>query len=139
MGRSDVRKIGGGSLRDLKARINALPTSVAHDVAQRAAPVLTALARNAYQSGVNVFGDPWPVGANGQPVTLYQTGRTERSLTFVANGSILRCVLGENYQRYLIGKYKILPNGDRSAMPAAWSAALNKIVAEAQRAGRAAA
>lgn len=139
MGRSSVRKIGSTSIRDIKARIQALPTSVAHDVAQRAAPLLTNFARASFTARENVYGDPWPIGANGNQVSLIRTGATARALGFVANGSILRCILGNNYQRYLIGKYKILPIGDRSAIPAKWFNALNQTVRDVQAANRRAA
>jgi hypothetical protein len=115
-----LRRIGAGSFQDIKARLRALPTSMAHDVARSAAPVLTAMAREAFASGVNVYGDERPTGVDGRFLDLRDTGATEASLLFVANGSIMRCVLGPKYAKYLIGKYKILPIGDRTAIPVAW-------------------
>ena len=59
-----------------------------------------------------------------QPLKLYKTGATEAGLRFINVGTIVRCVLPNKYQRYLI-RYGILPNG---GMPAAWRARLNDIV-----------
>lgn len=119
------------SIARLKSTINALPKSVAHDVAQRAAPAMTELARGAYDSGQTVYGESRPAGAGGQALTLKRTGAVERALRFVANGTVVRCVLGPvnrkgvEYAKYLIGKYSILPNG---GLPAAWSARLRDLV-----------
>lgn len=115
------------SIAKLKASLRALPVSIAHDVAQRAAPTLTDLTREAFDGGENVYGDARPAGAHGNTLTLNLTGETRRTLRFVSNGTIVRCVLGTKYARYLIGKYGILPNG---ALPVAWSAALAALVAE---------
>jgi hypothetical protein len=128
-----VRKIGGASIRDLKARLQRMPESVAHTVAQQVAPMLTAMAQRAYVAGVNVYGDARPTGVDGQALDLYETGETQRTIQFVANGRIVRCVLGQEYMKYLIGKYKILPVGDRTSMPVAWERAINELVREAIR------
>ena len=116
------------SLRELKANLRALPVSIAHSVAQRAAPVLTALTVQAFDGDQNVYGDARPPSkVDGRALTLERTGATRRTLRFVANGTIMRCVLGTRYARYLIGKYGILPNG---ALPARWSQRLGQLVAE---------
>lgn len=120
--RGDLSSING-----LKARIRALPLSVAHDVAQRAAPAMTGLTQEAFHGGANVYGDPRPKGTAGQVLTLERTGTTGRTLRFTAVGTIVRCVLGTKYARFLIGKYGVLPNG---ALPARWSQRLQEIVAE---------
>jgi hypothetical protein len=113
------------SIRGLKASIKKLPLSVAHDVSQRAAPAMTDLTRSAYTSGRSVYGDARPLGADGRPLTLQRTGAVARALKFTANGTIVRCVLGPKYARYLIGKYGILPNG---ALPVSWSRRLGELV-----------
>lgn len=112
-------------IKDFKRKLNELPKSVAHDVAQRAAPDLTQLSREAYDAGRTVYGESRPAGVNGNALTLKKTGATERDLRFVSVGTIVRCVLGPKYARYLIGKYSVLPNG---ALPAAWSAKLRELV-----------
>lgn len=115
------------SLRALKSRIRNLPLSVAHDVAQRAAPVLTSATHEAFDSGRSVYGEPRPLGVDGRPLDLRHTGATAAQLRFVSNGTIVRCVLGPKYARYLIGKYSVLPNG---ALPAEWSRKLAALVHE---------
>lgn len=126
MARAGVRQTGG-SIKDIKRSISALPRSIAHSVAQRGAPVLTQLAVTAFDSNQNVYGDPRPAGVDGQVLTLEKTGATRRTLRFVANGTIIRCVLGTKYARFLIGKYGVLPNG---AMPARWAEGLAGVVRE---------
>jgi hypothetical protein len=164
-----VRKIGALSLRDMKAKIQALPLSVAIEVAEQAGPLLTRLAQEANARRQNVYGDPYPPrqdwiykpGARGatagrsrrtgrvagttgstagswsvelgEQLTLNRTGDTRRDLRFVVNGTIIRCALGPKYAKYLIGKYKILPIGDRTSMPVAWVRAMNELVAAAQQ------
>lgn len=111
----------------LKGAIRDLPKTVAHDVAQRAAPAMTSLTRNAFTSAETVYGEPRPAGKGGALLTLHKTGATEAQLRFVSVGTIVRCVLGPKWARYLIGKYGILPNG---ALPAKWSKRLGEIVGE---------
>ncbi len=114
------------SLRKMKASLRALPLSVAHSVSQRAAPALTSLSRQAYDAGRTVYGEARPMGVDG-PLTLERSGRTKETLKFSAIGTIVRCVLGTPYARYLIGKYSILPNG---ALPVSWSRRLGELVQE---------
>jgi hypothetical protein len=115
------------SLQKFKKKLRELPTSVAHSVAQRAAPDLTLAARAAYAAGRSVYGEARPTGVNGNLLDLYRTGATLQTLRFNASGTIVRCVLGTKYAGFLIGKYGILPNG---AIPVEWSAHLRRIVAE---------
>lgn len=115
-----------GTISDIKRALQALPLSVAHSVAKRAAPALSDLTIEAFDSGRNVYGDSRPRGKRG-PLTLVKTGETRRTLQFVANGTIVRCVLGTKYAKYLIGKYGVLPNG---ALPVDWVRALGAIVKE---------
>ena len=119
--RGDLARIG-----DLKQRLATLPKTIAVDVAQRAAPAMTGLTKQAFDSGQNVYGDARPEGVGGRALTLRRTGTVARELRFVAIGTIVRCVLGPRYAKYLIGKYGVLPNG---VMPAEWSARLRELVA----------
>lgn len=114
-----------GKLQTFKQQLKALPITVAQEVAKKAAPAMTDLTREAYSGGRTVYGEARPNGVNGQPLSLHKTGATEGSLRFVQVGTIVRCVLGRNYQRYLIGKYGILPNG---AMPSDWRKRLDQIL-----------
>jgi hypothetical protein len=85
---------------------------------------------SAFTSGRNVYGDARPTGADGHALSLVKSGKTRRTIEFVANGTIVRCVLGTRYARYLIGRFGILPNG---TLPAQWSAALQPLVAAAAK------
>jgi hypothetical protein len=107
----------------MKARIRSLPISVSHDVAQKVAPELTRLAGDSFDARRNVYGDAWP-----KSVSLVRTGTTRRMLGFDASGTVVRSRLGAPYMKFLIGKYKILPIGDRTAMPTSWAAAVRKVV-----------
>lgn len=113
------------SIKGLKASLKALPLSVAHSVAQRAAPAMTGLTQGAFASGQSVYGDARPLGADGHRLTLERTGTTKRTLRFTSNGTIVRCVLGTRYAPFLIGKYDVLPNGP---LPAGWSQRLAELV-----------
>ncbi len=101
-----------------------LPVTLAAAVATEAAPALTGLTHGAFTGGQTVYGDTRPRGVDGRPLKLYKTGATEAGLRFINVGTIVRCVLPNNYQRFLV-RYGILPNG---AMPAAWRAKLGEIV-----------
>ena len=114
------------SIAGLKTRLRALPVTIANDVSQRAAPALTDLTVDAYLTDRTVYGESRPSAKDGSTLTLHKTGETRRTLQFVANGTIVRCVLGTKYARYLIGKYGILPNG---ALPVKWSRKLAEFVA----------
>jgi hypothetical protein len=110
----------------LRRRLNELPRTVAASVAARAAPALTVLTRQAYDGGRDVYGQSRPKSTTtGEVLTLNRTGATERTLKFVSVGTLVRCVLGTRYAKYLIGKYRILPNGP---IPVAWRAKLDTIV-----------
>lgn len=124
---SKVHKAGIDSIRDLQARIRKFPTTVAHDVAQRSAPVITGLTQAAFGGGRTVYGDARPEGVNGNRLSLERTGAVKRQLGFRATGTQVRCVLGPKYARYLIGKYAILPI---HALPADWSRRLREITSE---------
>ena len=120
------RKRGNQGFSDLKAALKKLPLSVSHEVAQQAAPVTTRLTQQAFVDGRQVYGEPRPLGVNGNVLSLRgKEGITQKTLGFVASGTIVRCVLSEDYQKYLIGKYKVLPN---NAIPVEWDRALNQLV-----------
>jgi hypothetical protein len=122
---------GNQALAQLKRDLAAMPMSMAHDVARQVAPVLTMLAQQAFDGGVNVYGDARPRGVSGKALTLVKTSATRRTVRFVANGTIVRCVLPTRYAKYLIGKYGILPNGKP---PIEWTRRMDLIVASAFRA-----
>jgi hypothetical protein len=122
---------GNNPFASLKAALKRMPVSLANDVAQASAPGLTLRTRGAYDGGKTVYGEARPAGVDGGALTLEKTGATKAAVRFVANGRIVRCVLPTKYAKFLVGKYKILPNG---AMPAEWSQYLAGLVREANAA-----
>ncbi len=126
---ADVAKAGlrgnPGLLRQLGKRLNDLPKTLQAEVARQGAPVVTVLAQGAFDSGQTVYGDARPKGVNGNNLTLVEEGDARGSLNFTATGTQIRCTLGPRHMRYLVGKYKILPN---NALPFLWRAKLNEIV-----------
>ena len=119
-----ARVSGNNPFGALKSALKAMPLSLAHDVASASAPGLTQRTQGAYDGGKTVYGEARPAGVDG-PLTLERTGSTRSAVRFVANGRIVRCVLPTKYAKYLVGKFKILPNG---AMPAEWSRYLAELV-----------
>jgi hypothetical protein len=115
-------------IRDLKKKIQQLPLTVAHTVAQRAAPEMTRLTKAAYSGGKTAYGGPRPTGTGGRRLGLVRTGATEQSVGFHAAGTVIRCVLGTKYAKYLIGKYQILPS---RTIPRDWMLRLRQITQEA--------
>jgi hypothetical protein len=111
-------------LRQLGRKLAELPTTVRAEVARQAAPIVTELAQSAFDGGQTVYGDARPTGVDGNALSLVASGSVRRSLNFVANGTQLRCTLGPKHMKFLIGKYKILPN---NAIPLRWRRALDEI------------
>lgn len=118
---SDIRKIA--------KRIPSLPTTLVAEVADKAAPVLTEYATGSFASNQTAYDDARPRGVDGRPLTLERTGLTRTSIRFVRVGSVVRCVLGPRYAKFLVGKYRILPMG---RMPVKWSRRLAKLVESVQ-------
>jgi hypothetical protein len=117
-------------LRKLQKRITNFPISCAHNVAQESSPKLTQFALSAFNSGNTVYGEARPKGVNGNTLDLVRDkdgGTTRSTIRFVAIGTIVRCALGTDYAKYLIGKYKILPMGP---MPVKWAQEFARIVSE---------
>ena len=124
---------GNAAFARFKNDLAKLPVSVAHEAASEAAPLLTRLTRLAFASGKNVYGEPrdWRrPSATGKPITLVQSGYTRDSLRFEATGTIVRCVLGKSYQKYLIGWYGVLPNG---YPPTWWDQQLRQLVSDVEQ------
>jgi hypothetical protein len=119
------------TLNRLKRNLRAMPVSLAHDVAQRTAPAVTRHAAASFNSGRTVYDAPRPPSVNGGPLTLRETGDTEKAIRFVANGRIVRVVIshrdkyGRPYVKYLVGKYEVLPMG---RIPAHWQKTIAELV-----------
>lgn len=117
-----------GKLRDLAKRLQAIPTTVAQNVARAVAPELTSVARADFDAGRTAYGAARPLGKGGQALSLVKSGITQGSIRFVDIGTRVRVALGTRYAKYLVGKYKILPSG---SLPRAWSDAI-RAIAQAQ-------
>jgi hypothetical protein len=114
------------ALRGLPTRVNKLPLSLVHDVANRTAPAMTLLATSAFSAGRNVYGDPYGDSkVTGKPLTLKKSGLVGSSIRFAVTGTVVRCVLGPKYSKYLIGNYRILPMG---GLPRAWAERIREII-----------
>lgn len=129
--KAGLRRKGRSNIRDA---IKTLPSRLANAVAMKSAPGLTSAARKDYQRGRNAYGDKRPLGVRGNALTLNESGDTFRTVRFRRSGTIVEAVLGTQYARFLIGKYKILP-ASREAVPANWKRLLDRIVAEVKAAG----
>jgi hypothetical protein len=120
MARARVRKREGPSFREIKARMARETIGIETDVARAVAPYLTALARSDFAAGRNAYGEPRKPGFHGR-VTLVDTGAMFELLRFVSFGRILRCALGTPYAKYMIGRFEVLPIGDRTGVPPRWA------------------
>lgn len=120
--KGDVRKI-----QTLARTLRELPRTIAAHTAKEGAPVLTSELQGTYESRRNAYGDPNPIGENGEQLTLKKTGTLDGVLRFTSVGSIMRTPTLPKYARYLIGKYGVLPNNN-VAIPIAWSKRLEAIV-----------
>lgn len=112
------------TLKDFGSKLTKISAVLAQATARDAAPALTKESTQAYDVGRTAYGELRPLGENGDALDLVKTGAVRGGMRFAVVGTVVRCVLPENYARYLIGKYSILPNG---ALPTAWAAKLRSI------------
>lgn len=121
------------SVQGLKRKLAELPKTMAAEVAKRITPEMTKLARGSFSAGQNVYGEPRKTSKiDGGPLDLYATGRVFDGLQFKAIGTITRCVLGPKYAKYVVGRYKTLPNGP---LPFLWSRKIGDVIAALKPAG----
>jgi hypothetical protein len=120
--KGDLSKLA--RLRDV---IREVPRAIAEDVAKRGAPALTGELQGNYDSRRSAYGNPNPDGVDGKQLTLRKTGATDAALTFTAAGTTIKTPGFPRYMRFLIGKYRVLPNGNQ-AIPEAWRALLAELV-----------
>lgn len=97
------------SLSKFSQRLQSLPTVLGQKIAASAAPVITDAARTTFDASQNAYGVPWAPGADGDLVTLEDTGALKRQIQYVAIGTKLRVVLGVKYAKYQIGKRPVYP------------------------------
>jgi hypothetical protein len=130
---SGVTNMAGGisSIARLRSTIKALPLRIRSAVAKDAEAILNSELSDNFAAGRTVYDTPRPLSVAretiGQPLSLVKTGKTKGALQFVTIGTILRASLGTKYAKYLVGKYKVMPNG---ALPAAWRSKLETLVRE---------
>lgn len=115
---------------DLRRFVESKLTKLTPKVEQEAALVLarlfSRLAREAFARGEDVYGKPRPPGVAGNMLDLVATGLTSGSIGFEARGNRVRSTISNaNYVRFLIGKYRILPNG---RLPDAWVQEANRTI-----------
>lgn len=115
------------SLRAVRKALAKLPITASARIAQRAAPGVSNLAREAYDSGRTVYGLPRPKSTDGKDLDLVRTGASRRAAQFTAEGTQMRTHVLPRYTRYLIGRYDVLPNGP---LPQAWQALLRETAAQ---------
>jgi len=119
-----------GNLRTLEALKRALrnmPITASARIAARAAPEMTTLAGDAYDSGRTAYGSPRPRGVDGRELTLERTGASREAMRFIPTGRDIRTGILPRYTRFLIGKYDVLPNGP---LPALWRERMTAIAAQ---------
>lgn len=114
-------------MQSLRRAVAKMPATSAARIAAQAAPEVSALTRQAFDSETTVYASPRPKSADGKPLTLVRSGASREALRFVAEGTRMRTAVLPPYTRYLIGRYDVLPNGP---LPAEWRERLNEIAAE---------
>lgn len=111
-------------LSKISAALRKMPITAAQKTAEKVAPVVTEMARTAFEAGESVYGGP----RAGSPVALIESGRLLDTVRFVNIGRIVRCVLGTPYARYHIWR-GILPRGG-DPLPFKWLKAIRDISRE---------
>lgn len=114
------------SINRLKRAIRELPKHMQESVAEDAAGYLDIKIREDFAKARTVYDTPRPLSVDGKPLSLVRTGMIKQTLAFTAIGTIVRAELSTKYARYLIGKYKILPQ----RLPVAWRQYLETLVQE---------
>jgi hypothetical protein len=115
------------SLKKLKQTIAQLPQTLQNHVAQEAAGKLNAMILEDYASGKTVYGTSRPLGVNGNSLDLSNTGNAQGSFELYVVGSLIRVRFAVPYAKYLVGKYKVMPNGNEP-IPVRWRQVLKWIV-----------
>lgn len=114
------------SLRKLRQAIADLPPRMRRAVATEAAEALDVEIKNDFAAGRTVYDTPRPLGVNGNPLSLVKTGRAKRGLGVTAFETIVRAELPTRYAKYLVGKYRVMPQ----TLPVTWQLLLQRIVGE---------
>lgn len=120
------------SLRKFSEDLRRLPRVVAHQVAEAAAPAITAVARKSFLAGETPYGVPWAPGHEGEKVSLRKTDSLFRGVFYVAIGKLLRVKLGVKHAKYQIGKRPVFPRQD-GALPPDYVRALRRAAVDVCR------
>ncbi len=116
------------SLTQFQQDLRRLPTTVAIEVAAKAAPVLTALVHETFNASEDAYGGLWAPGFDGRKVTLRKSGGLYANVAYTAVGTKIRLRLGVKYARFQVGKRPVAPRG---GLPVAYSQALARLTVEA--------
>lgn len=116
------------SLAKFSANLRRLPRVLGEQVAEQAAPVLTALVEATFKASEDAYGNSWAPGKEGQKVTLRKKGDLAKGLKYIAIGTKLRLRLAVAHAKYQLGKRPVAPR-QGSPLPVEYSQALARIVA----------
>lgn len=114
------------SIARLRSAIKDLPRNLRQAVANEASGYLDIELRADFDAGRTVYNTPRPLGVSGQQLSLVKSRKTRDNIGFRSTGTIVRAELYTRYAKYLIGKYKILPQ----RLPVDWQAYLENLVRE---------
>ena len=120
------------SLQQFTQDLRRIPRVVAQQVAKKAAPEITALAKQTFASSETPYGVPWAPGSEGQKVTLRKSGELERRIHYVAIGTKLRVALGVAYAKFHIGRRPVFPT-QGGKLPLSYVAKLQQVAADVCR------
>jgi hypothetical protein len=120
-----VSRLDVSSLTRLAATLRALPTTLGQRIAAAAAPALSELAQEAFDSSTDPYGAPWAPAKDGSTVTLRKTGALEKFVHYVASGTRVRVSLGVSHAKYQIGLRPIYPKA--GLLPAKYAKTLEEI------------
>lgn len=122
------RRMDVSTLSKFSATLRGLSVALAQKIADKAAPVISQIADDAFRASRDPYGAPWAPSVKGEVVTLRATGALEKFVRYVAIGTKLRVALGVKYAKYQIGKRPIYPR--QGLLPARYSTELARIAQE---------
>lgn len=122
-------KGGFASLSKFAADLRALPRTTGQEIARRAAPKITELARATWAASQTPYGVPWQPTEDGQRATLRQTGAMFAKMFYVAIGTKLRVSLGVPYAKFQIGRRPVFPT-QGGQLPLSYVTALSSIASD---------
>ena len=123
------------SIGKLRKAIQEFGPSAREAIARDAHGWLTNETRDAFFSGRTVYETPRPTSMDsrhpGEMLSLIGPARNGRhvlqDIGWTNTGTIIRALLNQRYAKYLVGKYKILPN---NKLPANWQEHLETLLFE---------